>query len=427
MPGVISLILGGGQGVRLYPLTRMRSKPAVPVGGKHRLVDIPISNCLNSGLNRVYVLTQSASVSLHRHISNTYKFDPFHQGFVEILAAQQTLTSKSWYQGTADAVRQHLGRILDEKVEHVLILSGDQLYRMDFRDMIKTHLERKADATLCAIPIERSQAAAFGIIEVDNQGAIQSFVEKPKDPAVLEKLVVPGSQWKHYGIEPNGRELWANMGIYLFRCEVLFDLLQKAEYNDFGHHVFPAMLGKYRLQTHLFDGYWEDLGTIASFHKANLELAAERATFEFHAPGQTIYTRARFLPSPKVVGAQVIESLIGDGAVVERDVVLDRCVLGVRSRLGPGVKMQECVMLGADYYEGREERDENVRQGIPDIGVGKNCRIARAIIDKNCRIGADVQIRELPDRPDAETDLYVVRDGIVVIPKGTVIPDGTVI
>jgi len=427
MAGIISLILGGGQGTRLFPLTQHRSKPAVPVGGKHRLVDIPISNCLNSGLNQVYVLTQSASVSLHRHISNTYKFDPFHHAFVELLAAQQTLTSKSWYQGTADAVRQNLARVVDEKADHVLILSGDQLYRMDFRDLVKTHLTTGADATICTIPVRREDALGFGILQVDARGRIVAFSEKPKEPEVLERLKVPAEQWRAIGIEPRGRELWANMGIYLFRASVLIDLLEKTQHVDFGKDVFPSMLKSHHLQTHLFDGYWEDLGTIGSFHKANIDLASEHPQFEFHVPGGVIYTRARFLPGSRVVGAKVSECLIGDGAIVERDAILEKTVLGVRSRIASGVELRECVVLGADFYESDAEKADNRLKGIPDVGIGKDSKLERAIVDKNCRIGAGVQIRAMSDRPESESELWVIRDGIVVIPKGAIIPDGTVI
>ena len=427
MPNVVSLILGGGQGSRLYPLTKHRSKPAVPVGGKYRLIDIPISNCLNGGFNRVYVLTQFASVSLHRHIASTYQFDPFHQGFVQILAAQQTLDSRDWYQGTADAVRQNLSRVADESIDHVLILSGDQLYRMNFRDLLRTHLDSRADATLCAIPVARDDAAGFGILQTDRHGRIADFAEKPREQAVLDRLTVPPEQFREAGIKPKGRSLLANMGIYLFRRSTLFEVLDRLEGIDFGKNVFPAMLGEYSLQAHLFDGYWEDLGTIRSFHKANLDLAGDPPSFEFHVPGGVIYTHARFLPGSRISGARVESSLIADGAMVGRDAVLDRSVLAVRSRVGNGVHLSECIVLGADFYESNARRRANRRESTPDIGIGSETRIERAIIDKNCRIGSGVRILNSASRTDRETALYVIRDGIVVIPKGTVVPDGTLI
>lgn len=427
MPNVVSLILGGGQGSRLYPLTKHRSKPAVPVGGKYRLIDIPISNCLNSGFNRVHVLTQFASVSLHRHIANTYRFDPFHQGFVQILAAQQTLDSRDWYQGTADAVRQNLSRVADASIDHVLILSGDQLYRMNFRHLMQTHLESSADVTLCSIPVTRENSADFGILQTDPQGRIVDFSEKPTDPTVLDRLTVPEERFREAGIEPRERTLLANMGIYLFRRSALFEALDTVEGMDFGKHVFPGMLQRYRLHAHLFDGYWEDLGTIRSFHKANLDLAADPPSFEFHVPDGVIFTHARFLPGARITGAQVNESMVADGAMVGGDSVLHRSILGVRSRVGAGVHLSECIMLGADAYESDAQRRANQKKGVPDVGIGPESRIERAIIDKNCRIGARVQALNPHRRTDRETELYVIRDGIVVIPKGTVVPDDTVI
>ncbi len=428
MKHVISLILGGGRGTRLYPLTKHRSKPAVPLAGKYRLIDIPISNCLNSGFNRIYVLTQFLSVSLHRHIAHSYKLDQFSQGFVEILAAQQTYESTDWYLGTADAVRQHVRYVQEDWIHEVLILSGDQLYRMDFRRMVATHRGAEADMTLAVIPVSREEAKSFGILKLDDSGRVVHFVEKPQTDEQLESLRTPAEWIERKGIPARGREYLASMGIYLFHQETLVELLNvRPAYADFGKHVFPNSYKKYRVQAHLFDGYWEDVGTIKAYHEAHLALASEDPPFDFHPPDGVIYTRMRFLPASRLSAASVEKSLIADGCEVQEGAKLVRCSIGVRSRLGKNVALRDTVMIGADRYETADERRQNRELGVPDIGIGEGSVVERAIIDKDCRIGKNVRILNRDRVESADHENYVIRDGLVCIPKGGVVPDGTVI
>ncbi len=428
MKHVISLILGGGRGTRLYPLTQHRSKPAVPLAGKYRLIDIPISNCLNSGFNRIYVLTQFLSVSLHRHISHTYKLDQFSQGFVEILAAQQTNESTDWFQGTADAVRQHVRYVQEDWVHEVLILSGDQLYRMDFRRMVATHRGAEADMTIAVIPVARQEAKSLGIVKLDDAGRVVHFVEKPQTDEQLDAARTPVEWIERKGIAARGREYLASMGIYLFNQETLVELLNvRPPYADFGKDVFPNSYRKYRVQAHLFDGYWEDLGTIKAYHEAHLALAGEDPPFDFHPPDGVIYTRMRFLPASRISAAAVEQCVIADGCEVREGAKLVRCSLGVRSRLGKNVAMRDTVMIGADRYETAEERRQNRELGVPDFGIGEGSVIERAIIDKDCRIGKHVRILNRERVQHADHEHFVIRDGIVCIPKGGVVPDGTVI
>ena len=428
MKHVISLILGGGRGTRLYPLTKHRSKPAVPLGGKYRLIDIPISNCLNSGFNRMYVLTQFLSVSLHRHIAHTYKFDQFSRGFVEILAAQQTMESTEWYQGTADAVRQNIRYLQEDWIHEVLILSGDQLYRMDYRRMVAAHRGARADMTIAVIPVTRGEAGAFGIMRLDESGRVIDFVEKPQTDADLDRVRTPAEWIERKGIPAHGRQYLASMGIYLFNREVLNELLDvRPHYADFGKHVFPQNYRKYEVQGHLFDGYWEDLGTVKAYHQANLALTGESPPFDFHSHEGVIYTRMRFLPAARINSAAVEHCLISDGCTVEHGAKLSRAVLGIRSRIGPNVTMRDTVMIGADRYETDEDRDHNRTLGQPDFGIGAGSVIERAIIDKDCRIGRNVRITNRRGLEEAEGEHYVIRDGIVCIPKGAAVPDGTAI
>jgi glucose-1-phosphate adenylyltransferase len=428
MTHVISLILGGGRGTRLYPLTKHRSKPAVPLAGKYRLIDIPISNCLNSGLNRIYVLTQFLSVSLHRHIANTYKFDPFSKGFVEILAAQQTMESTDWYQGTADAVRQNVRYLQDDWIREVLILSGDQLYRMDYRKLVEAHRAAQADMTIGVIPVTRSDAGAFGIMRLDDSGRVIDFVEKPQTDEVLDRMRTPADWIERQGIPARGRQYLASMGIYLFNRELLIELLNvRPPYADFGKDVFPASYRKYHVHAYLFDGYWEDLGTVKAYHQANLALAGENPPFDFHSPEGVIYTRMRYLPASRITGAVIEHCLISDGCLVQPGARLTNSVIGVRSRIGPNVTIRDTVIIGADRYETDEERRHNRALGVPDLGVGEGTVIERAIIDKDCRVGRGVRIINRRGLQDNEGEHYVIRDGIVVIPKGVAVPDGTVI
>jgi glucose-1-phosphate adenylyltransferase len=423
---VLSLILGGGQGSRLFPLTQLRAKPAVPVAGKYRLIDIPISNCINSNMNRIYVLTQFLSISLHRHISNTYKFDQFSKGFVEILAAQQTMEGSKWYQGTADAVRQNLRQIEEDPCTDVLILSGDQLYRMDYRMLQETHLETKADITIAALPVPESHVAGFGILKADENGRIESFFEKPK-VALEEHLPYhTATDWiESRGIKCDGRNYLASMGIYLFKKDVLLKLLENQDDTDFGRDIFQKNYQKLQVHTHLFDGYWEDLGTIRSYHQASLELAREKPPFQFYHPQGPIYTRMRYLPASRIVGATIKDSLLSDGCVVLGGTTLERSLLGVRSRIGERCKILETVIIGADKFETFKDRERNAEKGIPSYNVGDDCHIERAILDKDCRVGNRVTINYKGKEQNVDGPCYCIRDGIVVIPKGMVVPDDT--
>lgn len=427
---VLSLILGGGRGSRLYPLTKLRAKPAVPVAGKYRLIDIPISNCINSGLNRIYVLTQFLSVSLHRHIANTYKFDMFNRGFVEVLAAMQTYEASDWYQGTADAVRQNTLYIKNEGCGDVLILSGDQLYRMDYRQIIKTHRDSGADATLAAIPVREDQTPGFGLIRMDDTGRVSSFVEKPKTEPERKPYYTPESWIEERGIPCNGRHYLANMGVYLFKTDFLFEVLNARPLaTDFGKEVFPRNVEAKKIQAHLFDGYWEDLGTIKSYHESSLALAEPNPPFDFYTPEGVIYTRMRNLPATRVDGATLKRSVVAEGGRIGEGTTLEHCLIGVRSRIGRNCRLTDTVMIGSDRYEPEAEQEANSAAGRPAFNVGDGTVIERAILDKDCRIGANVKVLNAEKRVeyDEPTGLYHIRDGIVCIPRGTVIPDGTVI
>jgi glucose-1-phosphate adenylyltransferase len=428
MEEVLSLILGGGRGTRLYPLTMLRSKPAVPIAGKYRLIDIPISNCLNSGLNRVYVLTQFLSVSLHRHIGNTYKFDPFGKGFVEVLAAQQTNEAADWYQGTADAVRQNMRYIQDDGCNEVLILSGDQIYRMDFRHLLKTHRENKAAVTIAVLPVSADQASGFGIVRVNDGGRVIGFIEKPKTAAELEPWRTP-AEWLHaQGLRSDGRSFLASMGIYLFNREVLIQLLNAPPLaTDFGREVFPRSISSYQVQAHLFDGYWEDVGTIKAYHDASLALCDDNPRFDFHSPEGVIYTRMRYLPAARLVSAHVEHSLIGDGCVIQNGTTIQRSIVGIRTQVGRNVTLKSTVIIGADRFETESECREDRRNRVPPLGIGDNTVIENAIVDKDCRVGANVHIANKHKVQDGEGPGFVIRDGIVVVPKASVLKDGTVI
>lgn len=427
---VLSLILGGGKGTRLYPLTKLRAKPAVPVAGKYRLIDIPISNCLNSGLNRIYVLTQFLSVSLHRHIANTYKFDMFNRGFVEVLAAMQTYEASDWYQGTADAVRQNALYVKNEGCQDVLILSGDQLYRMDYRQIIKTHRDSGADATIAAIPVREDQTPGFGLMRMDDTGRVSSFVEKPKTEPERKPYHTPAEWIEGRGIACNGRHYLANMGVYLFRAEFLFEVLNARPLaTDFGKEVFPRTVETKQIQAHLFDGYWEDLGTIKSYHESSLALAEVNPPFDFYTPEGVIYTRMRNLPATRVDGATLTRCVVAEGGRIGEGTVLDHCLVGVRSRIGKNCRLTDTVMIGSDRYETEAEVKANRAAGVPSFNVGDGTVIERAILDKDCRIGANVKVLNAEKRVeyDEPGGLWHVRDGIVCVPRGAVIPDGTVI
>jgi glucose-1-phosphate adenylyltransferase len=425
-PGnVLSVIMGGGQGTRLFPLTKERSKPAVPLAGKYRLVDIPISNCINSGLKRIYLLTQFNSASLHRHISQSYKFDHFTGGFVEILAAEQTFTDTSWYQGTADAVRKNLMHLLNHDFEYVLILSGDQLYRMDFRRIINQHIETYADLTVATIPVLRKDVPGFGIMQIDSEKRITRFVEKPKDPAVQDTLRLDPASYESLDIEGKDEFFLASMGIYVFNREVLVRMLDN-NLTDFGKHIIPGAIQTHRVFSYVFQGYWEDVGTIRSFFDANLDVASELPRFNFFDMSAPIFTRPRFLPASKINGAEIDHAIVSDGCIINHAKV-QHSIIGIRSLVGPGSSLNRVIALGADYYESNISIAENEAAGRPRIGIGKNCKIDHAIIDKNARIGDNVTISPEGKPENVDHPLYFIRDGIVVIPKNGSIPAGTVI
>jgi glucose-1-phosphate adenylyltransferase len=428
MPKVISLILGGGRGTRLYPLTRSRSKPAVPIAGKYRLIDIPISNCIHSGLNRIFVLTQFNSVSLHRHIANTYTFDPFGGGFVEILAAQQTMQHETWYQGTADAVRRNIPYFTEAAFDLVLILSGDQLYRMDFQDMIRTHRESKADVTIAALPVAEAEARSCGIMRIESDGRVIDFEEKPKTRELLDRVHTDPEWMARFGITAAGRPYLASMGIYLFNRATLVDLLATGNATDFGKELFPQAIAAHRVQAHLFDGYWEDIGTVGAFHKANIDLTSATPPFEFIYDDNPIYTRPRYLPCSRIQGATVVDSLISDGCVIGKGSVIENSVIGVRARIDENVTIRNSYIMGSDSYENPKQILANPRIGRPHVGIGAGSRIENAIIDKNARVGKDVRILNEAGIVDSEeAPHYVIRDKIVVIPKFTILQDGLVI
>ncbi len=422
---VLSVVMGGGRGSRLFPLTRDRSKPAVPLAGKYRLVDIPISNCINSRLNQIYLLTQFNSASLHQHISYSYKFDHFSQGFVDILAAEQTPTSDSWYEGTADAVRKNLIHILNNDFEYMLILSGDQLYRMDFREIIASHMERDAELTVATIPVGREFAPGFGIMHNDEQGRISRFVEKPGTPELLDSLKLPAEQLAKQELEPGSDHYLASMGIYLFNRQTLIELLEN-EMSDFGKHIIPRSIGTHRVYSFVYQGYWEDIGTIRAFFEANLDMTSTMPQFDFFQMETPVYTRPRFLPASKINGAAIDQAIISDGCIIDRSRI-SQSLIGVRCLIAPGCRVHRSILLGSNNYETEASKAASDQDGIPRIGVGGNTRIENTIVDKNARIDADCVItpEDKPEQLDGKN--YFIRDGIVIIPKNAVIPDGTVI
>jgi glucose-1-phosphate adenylyltransferase len=425
MKNIVTLVLGGGQGRRLYPLTKHRSKPAVPVAGKYRLIDIPLSNCIHSGLHSIYVLTQFNSTSLHRHIRSTYIFDSFSRGFVEILAAQQTLDKSDWYQGTADAVRQNLNHIEQPDVEYVLVLSGDQLYRMNYQRLIESHQRSGADVTIAAVPVSSEEASSMGIMRLDDSGRVVGFLEKPQTKQDLDLVRTDPAWLDAHGIASRGRDCLANMGIYLFNRKTLLEALQKTDYRDFGKEVFPASMRTHRVQVYLFDGYWEDIGTIRSFYQANLDLAAREPKFDLAVADAPIYTHPRFLPPSRIDRATVRGSLIADGCQIEEGAVIENSLIGLRCLIGRDVTIRDSILMGNDYFEAPGEIAAGHSNGRPPLGVGCGTHIEGAIIDKNCRIGRHVRIANSVGADFTEETPYgMIRDGIVVIPKAATLPDG---
>jgi glucose-1-phosphate adenylyltransferase len=422
---VLAVILGGGAGTRLFPLTKDRAKPAVPLAGKYRIVDIPISNCLNSGFKRIFLLTQFNSASLHRHISQSYKFDHFTGGFVEILAAEQTYTDTSWYQGTADAVRKNLIHFTNNDFDYMLILSGDQLYRMDLRKFVAQHVYGGAEVTVATIPVPRRDVPGFGIMQMDESHRIVRFVEKPKDPAIQDEMRL-GREWYSRLRIQDERELFlASMGIYVFSRDVLVRLLDN-ELHDFGKDIIPHAIKKHRVQGYVYQGAWEDIGTIRAFFDSNLDLTSARPRFDFFDMTSPIFTRARFLPASKINGGTIQDSLISDGCIINR-AEIRQTVLGLRSIVAEGTQLTRTVMMGSDYYESSSSIAKHESEGKPRIGIGRNTRIENAIIDKNARIGENCVISPEGKPKEADHALYFIRDGIVVIPKNGIVPNGTVV
>jgi glucose-1-phosphate adenylyltransferase len=420
---VLAVILGGGAGTRLYPLTASRSKPAVPIAGKYRLVDIPISNCLNSGIDRMFVLTQFNSASLNRHIKNTYHFSAFSKAFVDILAAEQTPDNPTWYQGTADAVRQCLRHLGPFEGEYILILSGDQLYQTNLMDMINNHIERKADITIATIPVAAREASDFGIMKMDTHGYITSFTEKPKKDILNDWESDTGA-----AMQAQGRKYLASMGIYIFNRQLLQDLLQNeyVDATDFGKEILPQSLGKYQVVSYQYEGYWTDIGNIYSFFEANLGLTNEIPDFNLFDNNNSIYTRARMLPPAKISGTTLEKTIIAEGCIINASRI-ENSVIGIRTRIGTGTTIVSSYLMGIDFYETIEEIEHDKSHGLPSVGIGNRCYIRNAIVDKNCRIGDDVRVNGGAHLENTDHSLYTVKDGIIVIKKGAVLPNGFVI
>lgn len=420
---VLAVILGGGAGTRLFPLTKDRSKPAVPLAGKYRLVDIPISNCINSGFNQIHLLTQFNSASLHRHISQSYKMDHFSGGFVEILAAEQTPSDTSWYQGTADAVRKNLPHLLTHPFDYLLILSGDQLYHMDYRELLRAHVETEAEITVATLPVQRTDVHGFGVMKLNEDLRISDFIEKPKEAALQDKYKLPVEWYPRLGIA-GSEELWlASMGIYVFNRQTLIDLLVEDEH-DFGKNVIPGAIKSRQVFGYIFQGAWEDLGTVKAFFDANLDLASDHPRFNFFDFATPTFTRPRFLPSSKINGATIECSILSEGCVVNY-ATIQHSVIGLRTIIGRNAHIRRAVVMGNDYFETAQAVSSNAAAGRPRIGIGENTRIENAIIDKNVRIGDNCVITPEGKPENMDHPLCFVRDGIVIIPKNACIPSGT--
>ncbi|MEY4885644.1 MAG: hypothetical protein RL151_953 [Bacteroidota bacterium] len=420
---IVAIILGGGAGSRLSPLTSTRSKPAVPIAGKYRLVDIPISNCLNSNIGRIYVLTQFNSASLNKHIKNTYHFSAFSSAFVDIIAAEQTPDNPTWFQGTADAVRQSLRHVQQQSFDYVLILSGDQLYQMDFEQMVERHIKEGADISIATIPVGDREAPEFGIMKKSDGDIITSFVEKPAKDTLGEWVSDTGDEMRE-----QGRIYLASMGIYIFSRRVLFDLLQdvRKDATDFGKEIIPYSIERYKVLSYQYDGYWTDIGNIYSFFEANLALTQDIPPFNLFDNDNAVYTRPRMLPPAKISGTTLEKTIIAEGCIINASRV-EHSVLGIRTRVGTGTTIVSSYIMGTDFYETLDDMNNAVRKGIPKLGIGERCYIRNAIIDKNCRIGNDVRINGGHHLPNADHSLYAVKDGIIVVKKGAILPDGFVI
>jgi glucose-1-phosphate adenylyltransferase len=425
---VVAVILGGGAGTRLFPLTKERAKPAVPLGGKYRLIDVPVSNCINSGITQIFVLTQYNSASLNRHIARTYRFSSFSTGFVEVLAAEQRLDSPEWFQGTADAVRQMIPHIRDWRINTVLILSGDHLYRMDYQKFLARHFETNADITVSVIPCRPDEAEGFGLLKADRDGRIVEFKEKPKGEA-LESMRVDTTKFGLSDEESLKRPFLASMGIYIFNYERLIDFLKADETRvDFGKEIIPSAIEKYNVQAYLFNNYWEDIGTIRAFYDANLDLAAPLPKFNFFNTEAPIYTRSRYLPPSKIHDCDIDNSMISEGCILN-GIYARSSIFGLRSRIDKGARIENSIIMGSDFFESIEEIQNNIARQIPHVGIGLNTIIRRAIIDKNARIGNNVQLinKDNVETADGENGCYYIREGIIIIPKNATIQDGTIV
>ncbi len=423
---VVAVILGGGAGSRLFPLTKDRAKPAVPLGGKYRLIDVPISNCINSSVTQIFVLTQYNSASLNRHISRTYRFSSFSTGFVEVLAAEQRRDSPDWFQGTADAVRQTLPHIQDWRVNTVLILSGDHLYRMDYRQFLKRHFDTNADVTISVIPANTQDAQGFGLLKTSGDGRIVEFKEKPTG-SQLEAMRVDTTQFGLTETESQNRPFLASMGIYIFNYERLVELLNEDPNRfDFGGEIIPAAIEKLNVQAHLFNNYWEDIGTIRAFYQANLDLASPLPKFDFFNDADPIYTRSRYLPPSKVHNSDIDNSMISEGCILN-GVYARNSIIGLRSRIDEGARIENSIIMGADFFESFEEIQQNVHRAKPHVGIGANSVVRRAIIDKNARIGKNVRLinQHNVETRDGKGGCYFIREGIIIVPKNATIQDGT--
>ena len=425
---VVAVILGGGAGSRLFPLTHERSKPAVPLGGTYRLIDVPVSNCINSEITQIFVLTQYNSASLNRHISRTYRFSAFSSGFVEVLAAEQTKENPEWFQGTADAVRQVLPHLRDQRVDTLLILSGDHLYRMDYRNFLKRHFDTNADMTVSVNPCRRDEAAEFGLLKTDAKGKIVEFREKPKGDA-LESMLVDTTNFGLTADEAASRPFLASMGIYVFNYNKMVELLKTDDsWVDFGREIIPAAIEKYNVQAHLFKDYWEDIGTIRAFYDANLDLASPLPKFNFFDAAAPIYTRSRYLPPSKLHECDIDNSMVSEGCILN-GVRIRKSIIGLRSRIDNGVNIEDSIVMGSDLFESIEEIRANIATKKPHIGIGENTIIRRAIIDKNVRIGTNVQLINIDniENSDGPNGSFYIREGIIIIPKNAIVPDGTVV
>lgn len=418
---VLAIILGGGQGSRLYPLTKSRSKPAVPIAGKYRLVDIPISNCLNSNIKRMFVLTQFNSASLNKHIKHTYQFSYFSEAFVDILAAEQTPENKGWFQGTADAVRQSIHHFKGYESEYILILSGDQLYQMDFNEMLEAHIKSKAEISIASLPVNAKDATSFGILKTNDKQTITSFIEKPE-----ANLLPDWASEVSPAMKEQGKHYLASMGIYIFNKDLLFKLLEGTETMDFGKEIIPQAISDHKVLSYAYEGYWTDIGNIDSFFEANIDLTADIPQFNLFNRGQSILTRPRVLPPTKISGTTLEKSIIAEGSIIHGSRI-ENSVIGIRSRIGKGTVLESCYVMGSNRFLDLKEINAARAEGRPHVGIGDRCFITKCIIDKNAKIGDDVRITGGKHLEDVETDTYVVRDGIVVVKNGATIPSGTTI